>query len=107
MRSHVWHAQQVNFHFFWLEKRITDGEAYMPIACAPSATMQYLVEREVQEIVRSVAYAVRPIVNATVLAVIVLLAAVPVCSLFLLLTLHAESKCYKMLSVHKLCQSLS
>jgi hypothetical protein len=40
--------------------------------------MQYLVEREVWEIVQSVAYPVRPIVNATVVLVLLLLAAVPV-----------------------------
>jgi hypothetical protein len=66
--------------------------------------MQYLVERE---IVRSVAYPVRPIVNATVVLVLVLLADFPVCSICLLLILHASFKSYEMLSVHKLCQSRS
>jgi hypothetical protein len=69
--------------------------------------MQYLVEWEVREIVRSVAYPVRPVVNATVVLVLVLLADVPVCSLFLLIILYAAFECYKMLSVHKLCQSRS
>jgi hypothetical protein len=40
--------------------------------------MQYLVEREAREIVRSVAYPVRSIVNATLVLVILLLADVPV-----------------------------
>jgi hypothetical protein len=69
--------------------------------------MQFFVEWEVREIVQSVAYPVRPVVNATVVLVIVLLAAVPVCSLCLLLILNASFKCYNMLSVHKLCQSPS
>jgi hypothetical protein len=69
--------------------------------------MQYLVEREVRKIVRSVAYPVMPVVNATVVLVLVLISDVPVCSLFLLIILHASFKSYEMLSVHKLCQSRS
>jgi hypothetical protein len=53
---------------------------------------QYLVGREVREIVRSVAYPVSPVVNATVVAALVFFAAVPVCSSCLLLILHALFK---------------
>jgi hypothetical protein len=67
----------------------------------------YLVGWEALEIVRSVAYPVRPVVNDTVLAAPLFLAAVPVCSFCLLIILHASFKSYKMLSVHKLCQSRS
>jgi hypothetical protein len=61
----------------------------------------------VREIARSVAYPVRPVVNATILATLVFLAAVPVCSFCLLLILHVAFKSYKMLSVSTLCQSRS
>jgi hypothetical protein len=54
-----------------------------------------------------VAYSVRPAVNATLLAALIFLAAVPVFSFCLLPVLHAAFKSYKMLSVHKLCQSRS
>jgi hypothetical protein len=69
---------------------------------------QYLVGWEVREIARSpVAYPVRPVVNATILAALIFLSAVPVCSLCLMLILYAAFKSYKMLSMHKLCQSWS
>jgi hypothetical protein len=68
---------------------------------------QYLVGWEVREIARLVVYPVMPVVNATVLAAIIFLAAVTVCSLCFLIILHAAFKSYKMLSVHKLCQSWS
>jgi hypothetical protein len=96
-----------NFSVFRTEKRIPAGEAHISVSCAPSATVQYLDEREVREIVRSVAYWVMPIVNATIVLVLVIIAAVPVYSLCLLLILHTAFKSYKMLSVHKLCQSRS
>jgi hypothetical protein len=69
--------------------------------------MQYLIGREVREIVRSVACPVMPIVNANVESALVLLAAVPVCILCLLLFLNAAFKSYNVLSVHKLCQARS
>jgi hypothetical protein len=49
----------------------------------------------------------KPLVNTTIVSVLVLLAAVHVCSLCLLLILHAAFKSYKMLSVQKLWQSRS
>jgi hypothetical protein len=67
----------------------------------------YLVKREVREIVRSVTYLVRLVVNATTVLMLVLLAAVPVYSLCLLINLYAAFKSYKMLSVHTWCQSRS
>jgi hypothetical protein len=42
----------------------------------------------------------KPVVNATILAALSFLDAVPVCSFCLLLVLHAEFKSHKMLSVH-------
>jgi hypothetical protein len=69
--------------------------------------MQYLVTWEVQERVRSVAYPATPVVNSTIVLVLVLLAGVPVRILCFLLNLHAAFKSYKMLIVHKLCQSRS
>jgi hypothetical protein len=78
MRSHFRHARQVTVHVLRSEKRFPAGEAYLSVFCAPSATMQYLVEREVREIVQSVAYMVRPVVNATIALVLVLLADVPI-----------------------------
>jgi hypothetical protein len=89
------------------------GEAYpvrrsvsLCVLCA-GRDKQYLVGWEVREIAQSVAYPVRPVVNATVLVALIFLAAVPVCSLPLLIILHVSFKSYKMLSVHKLCQSRS
>jgi hypothetical protein len=89
------------------------GEAYPDLRSISFCVMcvgrdnQYLVQWEVREIARSVAYPVRPVVNTTILAVLAFLASVPVCSFCFLLTLHATFNSYKMLSVHKLCQSRS
>jgi hypothetical protein len=49
----------------------------------------------------------KPIVNSTTLAALAFLAAAPVCSFCLLITLYAEFKSHEKLSVHKLCQSRS
>jgi hypothetical protein len=68
---------------------------------------QYLVQWEVREIARSVAYPVRPVVNDTVIAALAFLSDVHVCSFCLLLTMYTSFKSYKMLSVHKVCQSRS
>jgi hypothetical protein len=83
MRSRVWPARQVAFRVFRSEKRfsgIPAREAYLYVLCAPGDN-QYLVEWEVREIARSVAYPVRPVINANVLAALAFLAAVPVYSL--------------------------
>jgi hypothetical protein len=66
MISHVRHARQVTFHVFRLEKRILAGEVYLSVSCAPSAPMQYFVDWEVREIVRSVSYSARPVVDTIV-----------------------------------------
>jgi hypothetical protein len=84
------------------EKRIPFGEAYPGRRSASFCVLfagrknQYLVEWEVREIVQSVAYLVRLVVNATVLAALAFLAAVPVRSFCLLLILYAAFKYYKM-----------
>jgi hypothetical protein len=79
---------------------------YLCVLCAERDN-QYLVGREVREIVRAVAYPVMPVVNATVVAVLVFIDAAPVCSFCLLLILYVSFKSYNMLIVQKMCQSRS
>jgi hypothetical protein len=103
MRSHVWPAWQVTVRVFQSEKRIPAGEAYPSRRSVSFYVMytgcdnHYLVEWEVREIARSVAYPVIPVVNATILAELAFLADIPVCSFYLLLIQHAAFKSYNML----------
>jgi hypothetical protein len=107
MRSPVWPARQVIFCVFRSEKRVPNRRSVSFCVLCAGRDNQYLVECEVREIARSVAYTVKPVENDTVLAALEFLSAVPVCTFCLLLILHAAFKSYKMLSVQKLCQSRS
>jgi hypothetical protein len=106
MISHVWPAGGIFLCLPVREAYPGRRSVYFCVLCA-GRDNQYLVGWEVQEIARSLAYPVMPALNATVLAVLVFLAAAPVCSFCLLLILHTSFKSYNILCVHKLCQSRS
>jgi hypothetical protein len=104
--SHIRPARQVTFHVFWPEKRIPIGKPYISVHFASGATTNIFF------VVSAGNYMIdglpgKPIVNTNILACASISCCCSCIQSFLLKFLYATFKSYKMLNVHKLCQSQS